>query len=166
MSKLCFHRRRDYHCDGETCRYASELEPGDKLGVLDGALMVVLDAHPAESEEGWMSVLLDGSLDGPTLIAHDSILPVRPAGGLRPDELPALDPNIEVRVKVEVTEEVIYEAHLTLTVPASATVDDAALLAHLGEHWSNYEHVIEGGTGTVNDQMLTGARIVRQGVTA
>ncbi|MFE1521994.1 hypothetical protein ACFW9I_35210 [[Kitasatospora] papulosa] len=134
---LCNHRRFDHHFEGETCRYASELKPGDKFGVLDDALVVVLVAHPAE--KSWMSVPLDGSVDGPTLIAHDTVPTVRSAGGVRPDELPAPDPDIEVRLKAKVTEELIYEAHLTFAVPASATVDDAA---YLGEHSSTYEDVI------------------------
>lgn len=160
VSALCTHHRPDHHFKGETCRYASELQPGDKINVLDGALVTVVDAHPAQhDEEGWVSVLLDGSLDGPTLVACDAVLPVRPADGLRPDELP--EEQIEVRVRIEVAEEVRYEDDVTVTVPASATADDAALLAHLIDHWADYDDVIDSGVGTVNDQAVTGARIVK-----
>ncbi|MET9499549.1 hypothetical protein [Streptomyces sp. NPDC006552] len=162
MSKLCAHRRPDHHVDGETCRYASELKPGDQINVLNGVLVRVLQADPIEDAEDWIAVLLDGSVDGPTPLARDSILPVRPADGLRPDEMPAPDRDVEVRATVEVTEEVVYEATLTLTVPASVTVDDAALLAHLDAHWSDYNDVIEGGAGTVTDQNLSDARIVQR----
>ncbi|MFZ3562689.1 hypothetical protein ACOKM5_42920 [Streptomyces sp. BH097] len=161
---ICTHRP-GYHHNGETCRTAAELKPGDRIPVLDGAaLATVLDARPAE--DGWMSVLLDASGDGAALIASDTVLSVRPADGLRADELPAPDPEVEVRVSVEVTEEVIYEQTLTLSVPASATADDAALLAHLADRWTDFDAVIESGTGLVNDQALTGARIVRRKATA
>lgn len=166
MSKICTHRP-DYHFEGETCRYARELKPGDQINVLAGAFVVVLEAHPASDAEGWISVLLDGSIDGPTPLAHDSILPVRPVDGLRPDEMPVPDVDVEVCATVEVTEEVVYQATLTLTVPASATVDDAALLAHLDACWSDYSDVIESEVGTVADQRLSDAWVAeRQEATA
>ncbi|MEU6381889.1 hypothetical protein [Streptomyces sp. NPDC046909] len=165
MSALCNHRRADHHHDGETCRYARELQPGDKISILSGCLAEVLDAHPAESD-GWMSVLLDVSWDGATLIACDTILAVRPANGLRPDELPAPEPGTEVRVRVEVTEEVLYEDDVVLTVPVSATADDTALLIYLSTHWEDYNDVIENGASVVNEQTITSARIVQKEASA
>lgn len=103
---------------------------------------------------------------GSTLIAHDTILSGRPADGLRPDELPAPESDIEVRVTVTVTEEILYEDTRTLTVPAFAARDDAALLAHLSEHWPDVTDVIESGVGTVNDQALTGARLLNTEATS
>jgi hypothetical protein len=68
--------------------YARDLRPGDKLSVLRGsAQAVVWEADPAE-EDGWMSVLLDVSWDGPTLISSDKILSVR-----RPEPDPQPNPT-------------------------------------------------------------------------
>ncbi|MET7844032.1 hypothetical protein ABZT45_36645 [Streptomyces sp. NPDC005356] len=57
MSALCDHRRPDYHHDGETCRLAADLKPGDQGGVVTGAHVTVLEVHP-DIEPGRTSVLM------------------------------------------------------------------------------------------------------------
>ncbi|MFF1594322.1 hypothetical protein ACFVY0_40495 [Streptomyces sp. NPDC058286] len=84
MSALCDHARPDYHHEGETCRCAADLKPGDQVGIVTGAHVTILEAHP-NIEPGRTSVLFTNSTDGPTRIASDTILPVRPADGLAPE---------------------------------------------------------------------------------
>lgn len=137
MSALCNHTRADYHFDDETCMYARDLRPGDKLSVLRGsAQAVVREAEPAE-EDGWMSVLLDVSWDGPTLISSDKVLSVRrPEPDPQPDPTgdPDDSPATTVTVALTVTETVTYDFPSEVEVPADVVDDEAELHSYLDEH--------------------------------
>ncbi|GGO58800.1 hypothetical protein [Streptomyces lasiicapitis] len=170
MSTLCNHRRPDHHSEGETCRYARDLKPGDKVGVLSGAQATVRDAHPAADHDGYTSVLLDVSWDGPALIAADTILPVRPLEGLTHDELPEPEPEVEVQVRLEITEECAYDFTTTVTVPVSAAASEEALHSHLDDNWGAFIEAMDDevahGNAAANEQSLDRVRIEEREATA
>jgi hypothetical protein len=137
MSALCNHTRPDFHFDGETCMYARDLRPGDKLSVLSGsAQAAVREADPAD-EAGWMSVLLDVSWDGPTLISSDTVLSVRRREpDSQPDPTGDQDdgPVTTVTVDLTVTETVRYEFQSEVELPAAVVDDEDELHGYLDEN--------------------------------
>lgn len=164
MSTVCTHPTGT-HRSGETCRLAREVKPRDQIRILSGsALAPVHDAYPS-AEDGHTAILLDVAWDGPcpTLIASDMILEVRPADGLKAEELPEPEPEAEVEVYVEVAEKVIYDTHVTITVPASAGADDAALLTYLDANWDQYADLMDNAPSTVTEQSVIHARIATRG---
>lgn len=155
-----------FHFEGETCRQAEDLKPGDQLRVLSGgsALARVLDATPAE--KGWTSVVLDVCWDGPTMIASDTVMTVRPVDGLTAQEQPEPEPETEIRVALEITEEAIHEVELTLHVPIGTAASNAALRDYLSTDWGLFSDVLGDSKVTVNNQQLTRAEILRKGPVA
>lgn len=167
MSTVCTHPR-DYHRDGETCRTAGSLKPGDQIRALAGAMLVVVrDAAPAQYA-GYTSLVLPGSGDAPCplLIGSDTVLTVRPRAGLKAEELPEPEPEVEIRAAIQVAEESTYSTDVTLTVPVSAAADDEALEAYLGEHWQGLSDFVDGATATIDAQYLISASVVERGRTA
>lgn len=154
MSALCNHTRRDCHFDDETCMHARDLRPGDKISVLSGsAQAVVRKADPAD-EDGWMSVLLDVSGDGPTLISAETVLSVRRT---EPDPQPDLpdDPDdgpvTTVTVELKVTETVAYQFKSEVELPADVIDDEDELHSYLNENEELWLDDLDptGGTGTL-----------------
>lgn len=164
MSTVCTHSLGQ-HRSGETCRPAREVKPGDQIRILSGAVLApVHDACPA-AEDGHTAILLDVAWNGscPVLVASDVVLEVGPADGLAAEELPEPEPEAEVEIYVEVAEKVIYDTHATITVPASAAADDAALLAYLDDTWDQCAELMDNAPSTVTEQSVIEARIVTRG---
>ncbi|MFI1177815.1 hypothetical protein [Streptomyces melanogenes] len=136
MSELSNHTQANHHPVGETCIYAQDLRPGDRLSVLSG-WAVVREAGPAD-KNGWVSVLIDVCGDGPMLIGSDTVLSVR-----RPEPVPESDgtegeddPDVTVTVDLTVTETVLYEFRSEVEVPASVAADEHELHEYLDENES------------------------------
>ncbi|MGX1025555.1 hypothetical protein [Streptomyces sp. SAI-097] len=170
MSALCNHTRADYHHDGETCMYARDLRPGDKLSVLRGsAQAVVREADPAE-EDGWMSVLLDVSWDGPTLISSDTVLSVRrPEPDPQPDTTGDQDDGTLTTVTVEltVTETVTYDFQSEVELPADVVDDENELHSYLDEReelWlDDLDPTGKNGALCITERTLDEARVAGVG---
>lgn len=170
MSSLCNHTRADYHHDGETCMYARDLRPGDKLSVLRGSAQAVVREAALAEEDGWMSVLLDVSWDGPTLISSDKVLSVRrPEPGPQPD--PAGDPDdgavTTVTVALTVTETVTYDFQSEVELPADVVDDENELHSYLDEReelWlDDLDPTGKNGALCITERTLDEARVAGAG---
>jgi hypothetical protein len=117
-----------------------------------------------------MSVLLDVSWDGPTLISSDTVLSVR-----RPEPDPQADttgdqddgPLTTVTVALTVTETVTYDFHSEVELPADVVDDENELHSYLDEREELWLDDLDptGKTGAlcITERTLDEARVAGAG---